>query len=84
MHQTPWKNEKCYYRVHHGNVGILDWLNGYQNASPILLEGGFEIPTLDVFKDYNEFLWNGSCAPFIRPDVSRPQFILFFAFFVIF
>ena len=55
-------------------------LNGYQNASQIWFEDGFKILGLDIFRHYNEFSWNGYCASFIRPDVSRPQFNFFFCF----
>ena len=30
-------------------------LNGYQNASQIWFEDGFEILGLDIFRHYNEF-----------------------------
>ena len=77
------------YRVHHGKVGIFNWLewshsNGYQNASKILFEGGFEILRLDIFRHYNEFSWNGYCVPSIRPNVSGPKFNSFFCFFCYF
>ena len=64
------------YRVPHCKMYLFNWLWRIE-----ICKLDFDILRVNIFRHYNDFIWNSYCLPSIGPDVSH-EFRFFLPFLV--